>query len=136
MNRSSACGFRRLEVAIERGEFFLFCAARVELADAADENHLERRHQRWCLRAVQNFEDRGRTEIEIGKTEIAKIGWYKSLEHGGSASVEEKDFVAGQHITSAKLARARGGSLNLSGKAGNRAESRTPARTGQSPHSA
>ena len=69
----------RTEVAIERGELFFFCTARVELPHIANEDHLKRRHQRRRLRAVKHVEDRGLGEVEIGEAEIAKIGGHKGL---------------------------------------------------------
>ena len=49
----------RFEITVQRREFFLLGAARVELPHVAHEDHLERSHQRGRLRAVQHFEDGG-----------------------------------------------------------------------------
>ena len=48
---------RRAEIAVQRRELVLLCAARVELAHIAHKDHLERRHQRRRLRAIQHFKD-------------------------------------------------------------------------------
>ena len=47
----------RVKVAVERGKFIFLGAARVKLAHVAHEDHLEWRHQRRRLRAVQHFKD-------------------------------------------------------------------------------
>ncbi len=103
----------RAEIAVERGKLFLLCAARVELAHVAHKDHLERRHQRRRLRAVEHFKDRGFGQVEIGEAEIAQIGRHKGLEHGGAAAVEQKNLVAGQHVSGPQLAFAGRGCLNL-----------------------
>jgi hypothetical protein len=55
---NSACGFGERKYAVQRREFILLRAARVQLLHIADEKHLERRHQRRRLRPIQRFEDR------------------------------------------------------------------------------
>ncbi len=63
----------RAEVAVERGELVLFCAAGVEIAHVAHKDHLERRHERGRLRAVEDFEDGGGCKIEIGEAEVSEL---------------------------------------------------------------
>ena len=121
----------RTEIAVERGELFFLCAARVKLAHIANEDHLERSHQRGRLRAVEHFEDGGGGEVEIGEAEIAQIGRHKGFEHGGAAAVEKKDLVAGEHIAGAQLAVARRGSFDLRDKAADGGKACAPARGGQ-----
>ena len=88
----------RAEIAVQRRKFVFLGAARVKLAHVAHKNHLERRHQRRRLRAVQHFEDRGSGQVEVGEAEIPQIRRHKGLEHGGAAAVQQKDLVAGQHV--------------------------------------
>ena len=121
----------RAEIAIQRRELVLLGAARVKLAHVAHKDHLERRHQRRRLRAVQHFEDRCSGQVEIGEAEIPQIRRHKGLEHGGAAAVQQKDLVAGQHVTGLERPAAGCGSLNLRHKAAHGAESRAPARAAQ-----
>jgi hypothetical protein len=47
----------RAEVRVDRGELVLLRASRVEIFQTAHEEDLERGHQRWCLRPVEDLED-------------------------------------------------------------------------------
>ena len=122
---------RRAEIALQRGELVLFGAARIELAHIADENHLEGRHQRGCLRAVQHLEDGGCGQVQVGEAKIPQIRRHKGLEHGGAAAVQKEDLVAGQHV--ARLERPFAGrrSLDLGHKAACGGKSCAPAHAGQ-----
>ena len=119
---------RRVEVAAQSRELLLLGAAGVELTHVAHKNHLERRHQRRSPRPVQHFEDRGPGEIQVGEAEVPEIGRHKGLEHGAAAAVQQKGFVAGQHIAGLERPLAGRGSLDLRHKACHGGKSRAPAR--------
>ena len=55
-------------------------AASVKLFDAADEEHLERGHERRSARAVKNFSHAGLSKIEVMQAEIAQIAGDQMLE--------------------------------------------------------
>ena len=117
----------RPEIAIQRRKLILLCAARVKLPHVAHKNHLERRHQRGRLRAVQHFKDRRRGQVKIGQAKIPQLRRHKGLHHGGAAAVQQKNLVAGQHIAGPQLARSRRRGLNLGHKAARGRKSRAPA---------
>ena len=63
----------RFEIAVQRRKLILLRAPRIKLPDVPHKNHLERRHQRRSLRPIENIEDGGSTQIEVGETKIPEV---------------------------------------------------------------
>ncbi len=91
-------GVGRAEITLQRRKLVLLCPARVKLAHIAHKNHLERRHQRGGLRAVQHFENRGSAQVQVGEAKIPEVRRHKGLQHGPPAAVQQEDLVARQHV--------------------------------------
>src|SRR6185437_5925418 len=101
-------GVGRAEVGVDGGKFFFFAAASVEGFEAADEEDLEGRHERWGLGAVEHLEDAGFGEVEIVEAEVAGLFGCEGGENGFAAAVVEKDLGADEDVAGAK---GRGGDL-------------------------
>jgi len=124
-------GVGRAEIAVQRCKLVLFGAARIKLAHVAHKNHLEGSHQRGGLGAVKDLEDRSAGQVEVREREVPHLRGHKGFQHGGPAAVQEKRFVAGQHVPGPQRALAGSGSLNLGHKTGRGGKARAPAPGGQ-----
>jgi hypothetical protein len=120
-------GVGRAEVAIERGELVLFGAAGVELANVADEDDLEGRHEGGGLGAIEDLENRSGGEVEVGEAEVAKVGRNEGTEDSRTATVEEEYLVAGEDIAGAEGPGAGSSSVDFGHKTTNGREARAPA---------
>ena len=92
----------RAEVGVDGGELFFFAAASVEGFEAADEEDLEGRHERWGLGAVEDLEDAGLGEVEVVEAEVAGVFGREGGEDGFAAAVVEEDLVADEDVAGAQ----------------------------------
>src|SRR5262249_14248621 len=83
--------------------------ARVELFQIADEQHLERGHERRRLRAVECFEDIRLGKINVREAEIAEVCRDKDVKHCTAAALVAKNLIADEDITRAQLSAAEFG---------------------------
>ena len=86
------------EVSVDCGKFFLLRAAAVEVLEVADEDDLERHHERWSLREVERVEDGGVGQVEVVEAEVA-LGWIQNRgQDSSTAALVEKRLVSEEDV--------------------------------------
>src|SRR5581483_11785337 len=93
------------KVVVDGGKLVFLLSAPVERLQIADEEHLKRRHQGWCLCEVKRFKDGCIGEVEVVQAEIAKIAGYESIQDAASCTLHQEGVVAKQNVTGAACIR-------------------------------
>ena len=93
-----------LEIVFDGGELVVVLAAGVEVLHTADEEHLERRHQRRCAGAVERMLQLNFAEVHVVHAQFANVGRDQLLQDGIAAALAKERLVAHKHISRRQLA--------------------------------
>ena len=97
-------GIGILAVGLDGGQLFVVRSATEQGLDAADEEHLKRRHQRRRAGAIEHFGQVGLGQIKIKQAEIAQVGGHQVLENGLAAALAEESLIAHENVRRPQLA--------------------------------
>ena len=98
-------GIGILAVLFDGADFFFVGAAAEERFYAAHEEDLERGHERWRARAVEDLAKRSFAEIEFEDAEVARVRGDHVFQDGVATALAEESLVADEHIGGAEFAR-------------------------------
>ena len=101
---SSASGLGFLTVLFDGRQLLFVRAASVKVLHAANEEHLEGRHQRRGTRAIENLQPVGLRQINFEQAEVAHIGGHQVLQDGFAAPLAKEHLVAHEHVCRPQLA--------------------------------
>ena len=93
-----------LAVGLDGSQFLFVRSSSKQVLDAADEEHLKRRHQRRSTRAIENLWQVGFGQIKLKQAEVAEFGRHQVLENGFAAALAEENLIAHEDIHRTQLA--------------------------------